>query len=56
MDKQVAQRRAQLLEKGMPCQQLDSVMVEFREQQTKAAKDTKAAIAMAKQQGSVGED
>ena len=44
-------RRDQLLEKGMPHQQLDSVLAEIKEQQTKAAKDTKAANAMAKQQG-----
>jgi hypothetical protein len=48
------QRRAQLLEKGMPHQQLDSVLAEFREQQIKAAKDTKAAHAMAKKEGSIG--
>ena len=53
---QVAQRREQLLEKGMRHQQLDSVLAEFKEQQIKAAKDTKAAHAKAKQQGSTGED
>ena len=31
-------------------------MAEFREQHIKAAKDTKVAHAMAKKQGSVGED
>ena len=42
-----AKRRDQLLEKGMPHQQLDSVLAEFREQQMNV---------MAKKQGSVGED
>ena len=56
VDNQVAQRRNQFLEKGMPHQQLDSVMAEFREQHIKAAKDTNAANTMAKKQGSVGED
>ena len=52
----MAQRREQLLEKGMPHQQLDSLLAELREQQIKAAKGTKAANAMAKKQGLVGED
>ena len=52
----MAQRREQLLEKLMPHQQFDSVLAEFREQQIKAAKDTKAARAMANKQGSTGED
>jgi len=53
---QVAQSREQLLEKGLPHQHLDSVLAEFRAQQIKAAKGTKVANAMAKKQGSVGED
>ena len=40
----------------MPHQQLDSVMAEFSKQHIKAAKGTKVANAMAKKQGSVGED
>ena len=48
-------RREQLLETGMPHQQLDSVLAEFREQQIKAAKGTQAANSMAKKQGSVGQ-
>ena len=40
----------------MPHQQLDSVLADFREQHIKAAQITKAAHAMAKKQGSVGED
>ena len=52
----MAQRREQLLQSGMPHQQLDSVVAEFREQHIKAAKDTKVANAMAEKQGSVGED
>jgi hypothetical protein len=42
------------LENGMPHQQLDSVLAEFREQHIKTANGTKVAHAMAKQQGSVG--
>ena len=57
VDKQVAhKRREQLLEKGMPHQQLDSALAEFREQHIKAARGTKVANAMAKKHGSVGED
>ena len=52
----MAQRRDKVLGNGMPHQQLDSVLAEFREQQIKAAKDTKVAHAMAKKQGSVEED
>ena len=52
----MAQKFNQLLEKGMPHQHLDSVLAECREQHIKAAKGTKAANAMAKQQCSVGED
>ena len=56
VEKQVAQKRDQLLEKGMPHQQLDGVLAEYREQQIKAAKETKAENAMTKKQGSVGKD
>ena len=37
-------------------EQLDSVLAEFKEQHIKAAKGTKVANAMAKKQGSVGQD
>ena len=53
---QVAQKRAQLKEEGMPQEQLGNVLADFREQQIKATKDTKAANSKAKKQGSVGED
>ena len=52
----MAQKREQLIQEGMPPEQLENVLAEFREQQIKAAKGTKAAKSMAKQQGSVGED
>ena len=52
----MAQRREQLKDEGMPQEQLENVLAEFREQQIKAAKDTKAVNSMAKTQGSVGED
>ena len=52
----MAQRREQLLENGMPHQQLDSVLAEFREQPIKAANDTNTVSAMANKHGSVGED
>jgi hypothetical protein len=56
VENQVPQRREQLLEKGMPHQQLYSVLADFEEQPVKAAKGTKAANAMANKQGSVEED
>ena len=54
VDNQVAQRREQLLVEGMPQEQLENVLAEFREQQIKATKDTNVANSKAKKQGSVG--
>ena len=51
VENQVAQRREKLQDEGMPQEQLDNVLAEFREQQIKAAKDTKAANSMAKKTG-----
>ena len=54
----MAQRREQLIQEGMPPEQLENVLAEFRKQEIKAAKDTKAVNSIAKKQGSesVGRD
>ena len=48
----MAQRREQLIQEGMPPEQLENVLAEFRKQEIKAAKDTKAVNSIAKKQGS----
>ena len=52
VENQVAQRREQLIQEGMPPEQLENVLAEFRKQEIKAAKDTKAVNSIAKKQGS----
>ena len=42
VENQVAQRREQLIQNGMPPEQLENVLAEFRKQEIKAAKDAKA--------------
>ena len=48
----MAQRREQLIQQGMPPEQLENVLAGFRKQEIKAAKGTKAVNSIAEQQGS----